>query len=319
MDITGRKLKTIGGVPPSQLPEPDDLRIFMWVARLASFTKAADQLQLPRPTVSTAIQRLEDRLGARLLQRTTRRVQITREGEELLDRCERLLEDLDEIGSLFQQRGSQLRGRLRVDMPLGMASGIVMPRLFEFVSAYPELQVEIFSTDRRVDLLSEGFDMVVRAGPIVDEFLVYRPLAPINLLNVVGKAYIKKYGVPARINDLSQHWLINYQPNPASLPAEFEYYDQLAQQTLRIPMRNIVTVNNSVAYDAACRAGFGIAQIPKVRALKEIEAGELVEVLPNNLPSAMGMNLLFPHRRNIPKRVRMFADWIADVVRAEMA
>jgi DNA-binding transcriptional LysR family regulator len=288
----------------------------MWVARLSSFTKAAAQLQLPRPTISTSIQRLEERLGARLLQRTTRRVQITREGEELLDRCERLLEDLDEIGSLFQQQGPQLRGRLRVDMPQGMATGIVMPRLPEFVSAHPELQVEVFSTDRRVDLLSEGFDIVVRAGPIVDESLVYRPLPPLDLLNVVSPTYVKKHGTPNDIGDLSQHWLINYQPNPASLPAAFEYYDQLAQQTLCVPMRHNVTVNNSVAYDSACRAGLGIAQIPKVRAVKEIRAGELVQVLPNHLPAPMAMNLLFPHRRNIPKRVRVFAEWITEVVRA---
>jgi DNA-binding transcriptional LysR family regulator len=303
-------------IVPSHLPEPDDLRVFMWVARLSSFTKAAEQLQLPRPTISTSIQRLEERLGARLLQRTTRRVQITREGEELLDRCERLLEDLDEIGSLFQQQGPQLRGRLRVDMPLGMAAGMVMPRLPEFVSAHPALQVEVFSTDRRVDLLSEGFDMVVRAGPIVDESLVYRPLPSLDLLNVVSPTYVEKHGTPNNIGDLSQHWLINYQPNPASLPAAFEYYDQLAQQTLCIPMRHNVTVNNSVAYDSACRAGLGIAQIPKVRAAKEIRAGELVQVLPNQRPAPMAMNLLFPHRRNIPKRVRVFAEWITEVVRA---
>jgi DNA-binding transcriptional LysR family regulator len=314
-------MRTIDRAPASQsqLPEPDDLRAFLWVARLSSFTKAAEQLQLPRPTISTSIHRLEERLGARLLQRTTRRVQVTREGEELLDRCERLLEDLDEIGSLFQQQGPQLRGRLRVDMPLGMASGIVLPRLPEFVSAHPGLQVEVCSTDRRVDLLSEGFDMVVRAGPIVDESLVCRPLPALELLNVASHAYVQQRGTPKGISDLSQHWLVNYQPNPASSPAMFEYYDKLAQQTLRIPMRHTVTVNNSVAYDAACRAGVGIAQIPKVRALKEIRAGELLQVLPNELPALMAMNLLFPHRRNIPKRVRVFADWMTEVVSAATA
>jgi DNA-binding transcriptional LysR family regulator len=311
-------MKTMEGLTPNptQLPEPEDLRVFLWVARLSSFTKAAEQLRLPRPTISTSIQRLEERLGARLLQRTTRRVQITREGEELLDRCERLLEDLEEIGALFQQQGPQLRGRLRVDMPLGMASEIVLPRLPEFMNAHPELQVEVCSTDRRVDLLSEGFDMVVRAGQIVDESLVYRPLPALDLLNVVSHAYAQKYGTPNGIGDLLQHWLVNYQPNPASLPAGFEYYDPLAQQTLHVPMRHVVTVNNSVAYDSACRAGLGIAQIPKMRAAREIQAGQLVQVLPDFLPAPMTMNLLFPHRRNIPKRVRVFSEWIAEVVRA---
>lgn len=291
----------------------------MWVARLSSFTKAADQLQQPRATISNAIQRLEDRLGARLLQRTTRRVQVTREGEELLERCERLLDDLDEIGALFLQQGTQLRGRLRVDMPLGMASGIVMHRLPEFLGAHPELQIDIFSTDRRVDLVGEGFDLVVRAGPVVDESLAYRPLPTLELFSVASIGYAKAHGMPDDIGDLARHWLVNYQPNPASLPAAFEYYDALAQQTMHVPMRHMVTVNNSVAYDAACRAGLGIAQIPKLRALREIEAGELVQILPRHLPASMAMNILFPHRRNIPKRVRVFAEWIAEVVRGTVA
>ena len=233
----------------------------------------------------------------------------------MLDRCERLLEDLDEIGSLFQRQGAQLRGRLRIDMPVGMASDIVLPRLSEFVSSHPELQVELCSTDRRVDLLSEGFDMVVRAGAIGDESLVYRPLPPLELVNVVSRAYVEKHGTPNTVSDLPRHWLINYQPNPGSPPAAFEYYDALAQQTLTIPMRHIVTVNNSVAYHSACRAGLGIAQIPKVRAIKEFRAGQMVEVLPSLLPEPMSMNLLFPHRRNIPKRVRIFAEWITELVR----
>jgi DNA-binding transcriptional LysR family regulator len=307
-------MKHVSGLM-SQLPEPDDLRIFMWVARLSSFTKAADHLRQPRATISNAIQRLEERLGARLLQRTTRRVQVTREGEDLLDRCERLLEDLDEIGALFQQQGARLRGRLRVDMPLGMSTGVVMRRLPEFLGLHPELQIDIFSTDRRVDLLSEGFDLVVRAGAVVDESLAVRRLPALDLLNVASVTYVEEHGTPRTIADLAQHWLINYQPNPAGLPAAFEYYDALAQQTLRMPMRHKVTVNNGMAYDAACRAGLGIAQMPKVRAIREIQAGTLIELLPEQLPAAMEMHILFPHRRNIPQRVRVFVEWISDVLR----
>ncbi|MYM67674.1 LysR family transcriptional regulator [Pseudoduganella sp. FT55W] len=298
-------------------PEPEDLRIFSWVARLSSFTKAAEHLQLPRTSISNAIQRLEERLGARLLQRTTRRVQVTREGEALLERCERLLEDLDEIGALFQQQGAQLRGRLRVDMPLGMASDIVLPRLPEFLAAHPELQVDIFSTDRRVDLLGEGFDLVVRAGAVVDESLVYRPLLEMELMNVASPAYVAAHGMPSTLEDLGDHWLINYQPNPASLPAAFEYVQD--GRTLHIAMRHKVTVNNSVAYTAACRAGLGIAQQPTLRARADIHAGLLTAVMPDHQPAAMTMRLLFPHRRNIPQRVRVFADWLTDITRSAVA
>lgn len=317
-DITIQQSQTMNltSHTASPLPSPDDLRIFQWVARTASFTKAADHLHLPRATISTAIQRLEQRLGARLLQRTTRRVQVTREGEELLERCERLLEDLDEIGALFQQHGPQLRGRLRVDMPLGMASAVVMPRLPEFLSAHPELQVDIFSTDRRVDLVGEGFDLVLRVGPIVDESLPFRALPALELQSVASPTYLNKYGMPDSIDSLAGHWLINYQPNPSSLPTAFEYYDVPTAQTLFVPMRHMITVNNSVAYDAACRAGLGIAQLPKIKAHQSIAAGELVAVLPDRLPAPMPMSILFPHRRNIPKRVRVFAEWIITVAAA---
>jgi DNA-binding transcriptional LysR family regulator len=298
----------------SAAPAPEDLRIFIWVARLASFTRAAEQLRQPRATVSNAIGRLEEKLGARLLQRTTRRVQVTRAGEELLERCERVLEDLDEIGALFQQRGAPLRGRLRVDMPLGMASGMVMARLPAFLDAHPELQVDIFSTDRRVDVVGEGFDLVVRAGAVVDESLAYRPLPSFALRNVASLAYVEKHGMPRTIADLAAHWLVNYQPNPAAVPAAFEYADPLSGQTLHVPMRHRVTVNNGMAYDAACRAGFGIGQMPAARAIGEIADGLLVEVLPDCLPAPMRMHILFPHRRNLPQRVRLFADWIGAVL-----
>lgn len=136
----------------------------------------------------------------------------------------------------------------------------------------------------------------------------------LELLNVVSHSYIKRHGTPNGISSLSQHWLLNYQPNPTSLPAAFECYDSLAQQTLSIPMRHVITVNNSVAYHSACRAGLGIAQMPKIRALKEIKTGDLVQVLSDHLPAPMIMNLLFPHRRNIPKRVRVFAEWLTKIV-----
>jgi DNA-binding transcriptional LysR family regulator len=298
------------------IPSTDDLRIFLWVARLSSFSRAAEQLQLPRTSISNAIQRLEDRLGARLLQRTTRRVQITREGAELLERAERLLDDLDDIGALFQQ-GSQLQGRIRADMPLGMAAGVVLPRLPEFLKRHPGLQIDIFSTDRRVDLLSEGFDLVVRAGAVVDESLVSRPLLTLALLNVASPAYVAAHGLPTTLDELADHWLVNYQPNPASQPAAFEYFDAASGNSVYLPMRHKVTVNNSVAYNAATHAGLGIAQIPASRARVEIAAGLLVSVLPHHPAAPMAARILFPHRRNIPQRVRAFADWIVDITRAE--
>ncbi|CAN7796630.1 LysR family transcriptional regulator [Caballeronia sp. LjRoot34] len=135
------------------LPSTDDLRIFILVAQLASFTRAALQMQIPRSTVSTSIKRLETQLGARLLQRTTRRVMLTHEGQELLNRSERLLNDFEELALLFRLGDSHLSGQLRVDLPLGMAAGVVMAALPTFTSLHPALRVDVFSTDRRVDVV----------------------------------------------------------------------------------------------------------------------------------------------------------------------
>src|SRR5262249_14021051 len=156
---------------------------------------------------------------ARLLQRTTRRVQLTSDGQEFLDRCERLLADLDELGALFQQRAEQVSGRLRVDMPLGMAAGRVMARLPEVLRDHPALAVEVHSADRGVDRVAEGFDCVIRVGAVVDESLAARTLGTLPLVNVVSRAYVEAHGEPRSVDDLAAHWLVDYQPNPSDDPA----------------------------------------------------------------------------------------------------
>lgn len=300
---------------PSQ-PSIDDLRVFILVARLTSFTRAALQLQLPRSTVSTSIKRLELQLGVRLLQRTTRKVVLTHEGQEILGRSERLLDDFEDIAVLFRSSGSALSGQLRVDLPLGMSAGVVMAALPEFMRRHPELRVDVFSTDRRVDVVADGFDCVVRVGHVVDESLACRPLGQLPLINVASRDYVEKHGMPEHPSDLAAHWLVNYQPNPSDPPSSFEYCED--RVTRSVPMAHRVTVNNSAAYSAACRAGFGIAQFPRGSAAHDLKAGLLVEVMPRYQPEPMPINLLYPHRRNVPPRVRLFGDWMVEVLKASM-
>jgi DNA-binding transcriptional LysR family regulator len=297
-------------------PSVDDLRTFMLVARLGSFSRVAEQLETAASSISTAVGRLEAQLGARLFQRTTRKVVLTQEGKELLGRSERLLEDYDELAGLFRQGESRLTGRLRVDLPLGMASGIVMKLLPGFMARHPDLSVDVFSTDRRVDVIGDGYDCVVRAGPVVDETLACRPLGRLPLVNVASRAYLDTFGMPRSLADLAGHHLVNYQPNPSGAPAAFEYME--GQTTRMLPMRHRITVNNSAAYGAACRAGFGIVQVPRVGVEAELAAGDLIQVLPDCQPPPMPVNLLYPHRRNVPQRVRLFGDWLAEIMAADL-
>lgn len=293
-------------------PSIDDLRIFALVAKLASFSRAAERQQASPSAISVAISRLEAQLGARLFHRTTRSVVLTHEGTELLGRCERLLDDFDEVAGLFHRQASELTGRLRIDVPLGMATGILMDMLPAFMARHPDLLMEVCSTDRRVDVVADGFDCVVRAGAVVDDLLVCRPLGCLELVNVASPHYLATHGRPECLADLAAHYLVNYAPNPSDQPAGFAYREGGAERVMT--MRHRITVNNSAAYGAACRSGFGIAQVPLIGHETELASGRLVLVLPDHVPAPMPINQLYAHRRNIPQRVRVFGDWLADIV-----
>jgi DNA-binding transcriptional LysR family regulator len=290
------------------------MQIFRRVAELASFTQAADSLGLPKASISTAVQQLEALLGTRLLHRTTRRVQMTQDGQTFYERSTDLLADFDELRTLFQHSPSALNGRLRVDMPSGVAKHIVVPRLPEFLRTHPGLEVELSSTDRRVDLVREGFDCVVRVGALVDSSLVARALGSYRVINAVSHGYIAEHGVPQSIDDLHAHRLVHYVPNLGARSSGFEYVDEGGTERF-IAMTGALTVNNSDAYLAACLAGLGIIQAPDVGLRVHLQSGELVEVLPRHRAAPMPVSLLFAHRRHLPRRVQAYMNWMGEVMR----
>ncbi|MBB5673065.1 DNA-binding transcriptional LysR family regulator [Xanthomonas arboricola] len=231
----------------------ESLRAFLRVAELGSFTRAAETLGLPKASVSTAVQRLEASLGTQLLHRTTRRVQLTGDGTAFYQRSRDLLDDMDELQSMFQRERSQLRGRLRVDMSSGIARNFVIPALPTFLAQHPQLEVEISGTDRRVDVVREGFDCVLRVGTLEDTNLVARPLGVFRIINCASADYLARRGTPQRLDDLVHHDLVHYVPTLGQRSSGFEYRDGPAYQLL--PMRGPVTVNNGDAYLAAALAG----------------------------------------------------------------
>lgn len=288
----------------------DAMQIFVRVAELASFTRAADSLGLPKASISTSVQQLESLLGTRLLHRTTRRVQLTQDGQVFYERSKDLLADMEELEGLFQQGASNLTGRLRIDMPSGMAKYRVLPRLPQFLARHPQLQLEISSTDRRVDVIREGFDCVIRVGKLSDSSLIARSLGKLELLNCVSPGYIARYGKPHTLDDLAQHQLVHYVMTLGAKSAGFEVVQQ--GELKFIPMNGNIIVNNSDAYSAACLAGFGIAQIPRIGAQEYLAQGKLVEVLPEFRAAPMPVSLLYPNRRNLSRRVQVFIDWVSE-------
>lgn len=293
------------------------IKRFVRVAELASFTQAADQLGLPKASVSNAVQQLENQLGTQLLHRTTRRVQLTPDGQLFYERGKQLLGEVDELTSLFQGDDASITGMVRVDMSHPMARNLVIPALPEFLSRYPNIQVELSSTDRRVDLIAEGYDCVVRTGVLTDSGLVVRRLGEMLQKNFASPGYIATHGEPLTLEQLEQHWLIHYHVNSAERFDAFEYWDGRACR--KIPMKSRVAVNNTDAYRAACVAGLGIIQAPALGARDLIDAGKLVEILHDFPAPSIPVSLLYPHKRNLSKRVRIFMDWLSEVLGRELA
>lgn len=293
----------------------DRMHIFTRVAELASFTQAAHVLGLPKASVSNAVQLLEAELGTRLLHRTTRRVVPTQDGQAFYERCKDLLADADELQTMFQQPGAQaLRGRVRVDMSTGLARHAVIPRLPELLAQHPLLELEISSTERRVDLVREGFDCVLRVGDIVDASLVARPVGPMRMVNCASPAYLQALGTPRTPDDLTRHQLVHYASTLGARTGGFEYLPLDGGGLVDLPMAGSITVNNADAYTAACLAGLGIIQVPLVGVRELLASGQLVALLPQYAAAPMPLNLLYANRRNLSKRVRVVMDWLVAVV-----
>ena len=297
--------------------ELNDLRVFARVAELGSFTQAAEQLGLAKSRVSTVVRQLEARVGARLLQRTTRHVRLTTDGEQFLDRCGQLIADAEQLQGMFRPAASDLRGRLRVDMPNVIARDLVIPRLPEFLASHPQLELAISTTDRHVDLVQEGFDCVLRIGALADAELIARPLGVMAMRNLASPAYLQAHGVPTCLADLAHHRIVHYSTRLSPHGASWEYCDGAAVR--QHPMRNAIIVNGTEAYSAACLAGLGLIQVPVPGSQSLVDAGRLVEVLPDFTAAPMPVSLVYPHRRQLAPRVQAFLQWITQVVEPYLA
>lgn len=290
------------------------MQLFIRVAELESFTRAAESLGLPKGSISRQIQALENHLGTQLLHRTTRRVQLTQDGMVYYERAKDLLINLDELDGLFLHDPSTLSGRLRVDMPVAVAKNLVIPRLPTFVQQYPGLEIELSSSDRLVDVIREGFDCVVRVGTLKDSGLIARPLGKLSVINCASPDYLARFGYPETLEDLSGHAVVHYAVNLGTRPQGFEVYRDNATQWIKTG--GILTVNSTETYHAACLAGLGIIQAPRIGVREALRSRKLVEILPQYRAQPMPVSLIYPHRRNLSRRVHLFMEWLTDVMKA---
>jgi len=262
----------------------DSIRVFVRVAELRSFTHAARQLGMPKARASAHVQKLEAELGAQLLQRSTRLVRVTPEGEQLQRRARGFLAEAEEIGALFQA-GRKLRGRVRVALPIVLAREFVIPRIPALLAQHPHLELDISASDRVAPALRDGFDLVLRVGPTTERALVGRRIGELPMMNLASPSYLRQYGTPRSLADLRDHLVV---------------------------MRSVLTVDNVDAYVAACVAGLGIVQVPRHGRGRAEDV--LVEILPEFTARPLAVALLHTHGRSVPRRVRAVMTWLTDLV-----
>ena len=288
----------------------DSMRVFARIMECRSFTRAAEDLGLPRATVTDAIKALEARLGVRLLQRTTRQVTPTLEGEVFYGCCLRLIADLEDAESAFRDNGPS--GALRIDVHGTMARHLLFPRLPEFLARYPGIELDVSEGDRYVDLVRQGVDCAIRAGELRDSDMVARRLTTLAEATAASPAYCARHGVPADIDALQAdgHLMVGFHSTASGtvLPLEFQQDGRVRE--LSLPAR--VRVRGADSYLGAGLAGFGLIQVPRYRLEAYFADGRLLPVLEAWPPTSMPVSIVYPRTRLPSPRLRAFIDWAGD-------
>ncbi|WP_395609668.1 LysR family transcriptional regulator [Pseudomonas sp. B22129] len=285
------------------------MKVFVRIYERSSFTLAAEDLNLPRATLTHTLNQFEAWLGTRLLERSTRRVRPTLDGEAYYLRCVQLLAELEEAELAF--RSVAPKGRLRVDLHGTLAKYFVVPALPQFMARYPEIELSISEADRFVDLIAEGVDCVLRAGTLGDSALIGRRVATLRQVTCASPAYLRKYGEPKNLADLNRHRAVNYVSRTTAKLFPFEF--MVGGELEEVEIESALSVFGAEIYSASAVAGLGIIQCPHYRMAELIEQGVMREILAETPPPLMPVSVLYPHNRHMSPRVRVFVDWLAEI------
>lgn len=287
----------------------DAMRVFSRVVERRSFTAAAEDTGLPRSTVTDAVKQLEARLGVRLLQRTTRHVSPTLDGEAYYQRCLTILSDIEDAEGAFA--GAKPKGMLRVDVHGTLARHFVLPSLPSFLETYPDIEFYMSEGDRLVDLVREGIDCVLRVGIPQDSDMVARRVAMLEEVTLASPGYIERYGMPEHPEKLEGHRMVGFRSTATGGVLPLEFIVDGAVRNIVLPA--VVTVNAAESFISAARLGLGMIQVPRYHAEKDLASGALVLVLPDFPLTQTPVSLLYPRNRQLSPRVRVFIDWLVQV------
>lgn len=284
-----------------------DYRALVAIIDTGGFTAAAERLGMPRSTVSTLIAGLEERLGARLLQRTTRSVSPTEEGLRLAERARGLIEEASSIEAMFRD-GDAAAGKVRLSAPGRMAHHLILPALPDFLAAHPDLLIDLRISDEPLDLVSEGLDLVLRVGLLEDSNLICRRLGELPFVNCASSTYIERHGRPDELRDLGTHVAISYGQPSADGTVAISFGSR--EQSIRASL----IIDSTEGYIEAALQGLGIVSLPRFDVQHHLSAGRLIEILPQHAPSGADIALLYPSRQYLPRRICVMRDWLVDLV-----
>jgi DNA-binding transcriptional LysR family regulator len=278
---------------------------FVKTAELGSFVAAGRALEISASAVGKGVARLEQEVGVRLLQRSTRRIQLTAEGHLFHERCRRILDDLDDAQAMLSLSREAPRGRLRVSAPI-VGYHFLIPLVPEFLERHPEVELDINFSDRAVDLIDEGIDVAIRSGDLRDSRLVSRPLQAFRLLLCAAPAYLARRGTPAATRDLEQHACVRFRHPDSGKLLDWPWREGVDSTEPRL--RTVLACNNIEAVLGATLRGLGIACLPDFLVRDALADGRLVSVLEQDMGPSRQFRALWPSSRHLSPKVRVFVD-----------
>lgn len=284
------------------------MEVFVRVVDTNGFQKAAHTLSLPRSSVTMTIQRLEQHLGVRLINRTTRQLKLTPDGEAYYERCRQILSDVEAVESGLREGRRRASGRLRVDMPASIGRTVILPALPSFQEHFPDIDLVMGMNDRLVDLVQEGVDCVIRAGALPDSSLIARRIGSFRWVVCAAPSYLSRHGEPQTLSDLEQHTAIGYSSSRTGRPEGWAFNDGGAAAI--VTMRTGLVVDETFALRDLATAGFGLARLSDFIIADNVRRGELKEVLGAYVPEPVPVSVLYPSSRHLSPAVRAFVDWV---------
>jgi len=282
----------------------EQMRIYVEVVKSGNFTIAATRLGISKQLVSRRVMELEERLGARLLHRTTRKLSLTELGREFFTRCLAILQEIDEAEQAISNSTGELRGLLRISAPVSFASMVLSPALNHFMQLHPKLEVALDVDNRMVDVIGEGYDMVIRITEQLDEGLVARKLMGSALIYCCSPAYLAQYGAPQSPTQLGQHRCIT------ARAGEWLFMD--AGEQIKLQVHPVLRSNHGEVMCEAAVAGLGIVGLPEFYVKKALERGELLPILREYTADIGAVYALYPQHRQASLMVRSFADFLQE-------